>query len=159
MNFDDAFDRLLGFEGSYSNDPRDPGGETMYGITYKVARQEGYTGDMHILPRDFAKGIYRRKYWDAVRADQLPEESRYAIFDAAVNAGVGQATKWLQRALNVGDDGVVGAVTLNAAKAADGKRLAAVFLGLQLDFKTSLPTWGAYGRGWARRIAEILKAQ
>jgi lysozyme family protein len=76
MNFDDAFDALLGVEGGYSNSPSDPGGETMWGITRRVALREGYSGDMHLLPRETAKAIYRRRYWDAVMADRLPEAVR-----------------------------------------------------------------------------------
>lgn len=157
MNFDDAFDLLIGFEGGYTNSPSDPGGETMWGVTRKVAMQEGYAGDMHILPRDKAKDIYRRKYWDAVQADQLPVACRYSVFDAAVNSGVAQAVKWLQRAVDVADDGVLGPMTIKAAQEANGVRVCVLFTAYRLDFITSLPTWGPYGRGWARRIAGTLQ--
>jgi lysozyme family protein len=157
MDFDRAFDILLGHEGAYSNNRMDPGGETMWGITHKVALQEGYSGDMHILPRDFAKQVYRRKYWDAVKADELPESCRYCVFDAAVNSGVTQAVKWLQRAVDVGDDGILGPVTLKAAKETNGLKVCVLFTAYRLDFMTSLPTWGAFGRGWARRIASNLE--
>lgn len=156
MDFDKAFDLLIGFEGGYSNSPSDPGGETMWGVTRKVAMQEGYSGDMHILPRELAKDIYRRKYWDAVQADTLPVACRYSVFDAAVNSGVSQAVKWLQRAVNVGDDGVLGALTLRAAQEANGVKVCVLFTAYRLDFMTSLPTWSAYGKGWARRIAGTL---
>lgn len=157
MNFDQAFDMLLGEEGGYSNNPNDPGGETCWGITRRVAIQEGYTGDMHILPRDFAKGIYQRRYWDAVKADSLPDDMRFAVFDAAVNSGVEQAVKWLQRAVDVGEDGDLGAMTLQAAQRANGLRTGVTVNALHLDFMTSLPTWGPFGRGWARRIARNLQ--
>lgn len=157
MDFDTAFDLLLGHEGGYSRHPSDPGGETMWGITRKVALQEGYAGDMHVLPRDFAKGVYRRKYWDAVKADSLPSDLRFTLFDAAVNSGVKQAVMWLQHAVDVGDDGVLGPMTLQAAQRANGLRTAIAINAERLDFMTSLPTWGAFGRGWARRIASNLK--
>lgn len=157
MDFDRAFDLLLGHEGGYSNNRNDPGGETMWGITHKVALQEGYTGDMHILPRELAKSIYRRKYWDAVQADKLPESCRFAVFDAAVNSGVGQAVKWLQRSVDVVDDGVLGPVTLKAAQQTNGLKVCVLFTAYRLDFMTSLPTWGSFGRGWARRIASNLQ--
>ncbi|MCZ3110867.1 hypothetical protein NYZ20_18695, partial [Acinetobacter baumannii] len=73
MNFDQAFDALIGHEDGYSNNPADPGGETMWGVTLTVARASDYTGPMKDLPRDTAKAIYRAQYWDAVRADQLPD--------------------------------------------------------------------------------------
>lgn len=157
MNFDQAFDMLLGEEGGYSNNPNDPGGETCWGITRRVAIQEGYTGDMHILPRDFAKGVYKRRYWDAIQADSLPDEVRFAAFDAAVNSGVTQSVKWLQQSADVGDDGVLGPMTLSALANVPGLKLALIFNALRLDFMTSLPTWGGFGRGWARRIASNLK--
>lgn len=157
MNFDQAFDILIGHEGGYSNHPSDPGGETMWGVTRWVALQEGYQGQMRQLPRETAKGIYRRRYWDAVKADQLPEALRYTVFDAAVNSGVGQAIRWLQRAVGVGEDGLLGPMTLAAANAPTGIRLAVLFNAERLDFMTSLPTWGSFGRGWARRIAANLK--
>jgi lysozyme family protein len=156
VNFDQAFDVLLGHEGAYSNNRNDPGGETMWGVTRKVALQEGYSGDMHVLPREFAKMVYRRRYWDAVQADSLPDAIRFSVFDAAVNSGVSQAVKWLQRAVDVVDDGILGPMTLQAAQRAHGPRVASKINGLRLDFMTSLPTWGAFGRGWARRIAANL---
>lgn len=93
MDFDQAFDRLIGHEGGYANHPSDPGGETMWGVTARVARANGYQGDMRALPRDLAKAIYRKAYWTPVKADQLPEGVRFDVFDAAVNSGVGQAAK------------------------------------------------------------------
>jgi lysozyme family protein len=158
MNFDEAFDRLIGHEGGYCFSPSDPGGETMWGVTAAVARTNGYTGPMKALPRDTAKSIYRRKYWDAIQAEKLPGALRFDVFDAAVNSGVSQAVKWLQRIAGVGDDGVIGPMTLSAAMKLDGTAAAAAYNGVRLDFMTSLPTWAAFGRGWARRIASNLQA-
>lgn len=157
MNFDEAFDILLGHEGAYSNHPSDPGGETMWGITVQVARANFYTGEMRHLPRETAKAIYRKRYWDAVKADQLPLPVRYSVFDAAVNSGAVQAAKWLQRALGVRDDGVIGPITLKAAHKADGLKLAIAVNVERLEFMTGLATWGHFSRGWARRIAANLK--
>jgi lysozyme family protein len=147
MTFDEAFGVLLGEEGAYSNDSRDPGGETMWGVTRKVALQEGYTGGMHVLPKDTAKAIYFKRYWQPMRCDSMPDVLKFSLFDAAVNSGVGQAVKWLQRAMDVGDDGVLGPLTLDAAQRGNGLRLAIKFNAERLDFMTSLPTWSAYGKG------------
>lgn len=157
MNFDEAFDRLLGHEGEYSFHKDDPGGETMWGVTYRVARQYGFTGEMRYLPRDLAKQIYRDRYWNVVRADDMPAGLRFDLFDAAVNSGPKQAVKWLQQVLGVADDGIVGPMTLKAARESDAKGIAAAINGERLDLMTSLPTWGAFGKGWARRIASNLK--
>lgn len=158
MNFDAAFDRLIGHEGGYSFHRDDPGGETMWGVTLRVARSNGYRGDMKHLPRDTAKAIYRKAYWDAVRADELPDELRFDVFDAAVNSGVRQAVKWLQRVIGVGDDGVIGPMTIEAASRVNPVAAAAALNGERLDLMTSLPTFHAFGKGWVRRIASNLKA-
>lgn len=156
MKFDEAFDRLLGHEGLYSNNPADPGGETMWGVTARVARADGYLGEMRDLPRERAKSIYRRLYWDAVRADQLPAAVRFDVFDGAVNSGVVQSIKWLQRAAGAADDGILGPKSMAAASAA-GPALAARYNGHRLLFLADRPTWGSFGRGWARRIAANLQ--
>jgi lysozyme family protein len=156
MTFDEAFHQLLGHEGGYSDHKADPGGATMWGVTERVARANGYTGPMRALPVDLAKRIYRASYWDAVRADELPAVARYSVFDAAVNSGVSQSVKWLQRALGVSDDGAIGPKTLAAAQAADGHVLKAKMLGARLQFMADLPTWPSFGRGWARRVASLL---
>lgn len=155
MNFDAAFDRLLGHEGGYSNHPSDPGGETMWGVTKRVAQANGYSGPMRGLPRDTAKQIYRRFYWEAVKADQLPEEVRFDVFDGAVNSGVSQSAKWLQRAAGVDDDGIIGPKTI-AAAAAVGPAIAGKYNGHRLRFMADLGTFKDFGRGWARRISSNL---
>ena len=157
MNFDQAFDILLGHEGGYSDHPADPGGKTRFGITEAVAREAGYRGDMRELPLDLAKRIYKDRYWDAVRAEELPEAIRYAVFDAAVNSGPRQAIRWLQRAVGVRDDGVIGPITLGAVRATDPQVLLRRMLSARLRFMTGLSNWPAFGRGWARRIADLME--
>ena len=156
MNFDDAFTHLIGNEGGYSNDPADPGGETNWGVTKRVAVANGFTGDMHAMTQDDAKAIYKPLYWDTVHGDDLGDLA-FHIFDAAVNSGVGQAIKWLQQALGVTADGVIGPATLAAVQAADTARLARVFTGNRLDFLTDRITWPSFGLGWAKRIANNLR--
>lgn len=159
MTFDQAFDKLLGFEGGYSFNAADPGGETMWGVTARVARLAGYAGEMRDLPRDTAKAIYRRQYWDACQCDEFPDRLNYILFDGAVNSGAAQSTVWLQRALKVNDDGVIGPKTLAAARESIDPLLPARMLAHRLRFMSSLPTWPAFGRGWANRIAmNILEA-
>lgn len=157
MNFDTAFTRLLGHEGGYSDHAADPGGKTRYGITEAVARTAGYRGDMRELPLDLAKRIYRTEYWDAVKAEQLPPGVRYAVFDAAVNSGVGQSIKWLQRAAGVTADGVIGPQTLGAVNQFTAESLRLRVLSQRLRFMAALPTWPSFGRGWANRIAELME--
>lgn len=156
MKFDEAFDKLIGHEGGYSNHPADPGGETMWGITFRVARSWGYTGPMIELPREVAKEIYKSLYWDKVRTDDMPEAVRFDVFDCAVNSGAGQAVRFLQRATGVADDGRIGPVTLRAVKAMDPQLLDKRLSGYRLRFMAELKTWPSFGRGWAARIATNL---
>ncbi len=153
MNFDTAFDTLLKHEGGYSNHVDDKGGATMWGITESVARAHGYTGDMRSLPVEFAKRVYKATYWDAVKADELPAQVRYSVFDAAVNSGVSRATKWLQEAVSTKADGMIGPKTLIAIRQQNPESLNARYNGVRLIFMTNLTNWGTFGKGWARRIA------
>lgn len=156
MKFDEAFEKLIGHEGGYSNHPDDKGGETMHGVTIKVARAHGYTGAMRDLPLAKAKEVYRAAYWDAVRADDLPEAVRFDVFDASVNSGPGQAIRFLQRATGSTDDGRLGPQTMRAVKAMDPQLLDKRLNGYRLRFMTELKVWPSFGRGWAARIATNL---
>lgn len=158
MNFDTAFDLLLGHEGGFSDHAADPGGKTRYGITEAVARQAGYTGDMRQLPVEMAKQIYLKRYWKTISADDLPPGIRYTVFDAAVNSGPVQAIRWLQRALGVNADGVIGPKTLAAAYAQNMDALRMRMLAQRLRFMAGLPNWPAFSRGWAARIADLMEA-
>ncbi len=159
MEFQQAVEILLDpfHEGEYSDDPFDRGGETMYGITRKVAILEGYYGDMHLLPRSKAIEIYKNRYWDVAHCDEVPQLMKYPLFDAAVNSGPTQAIEWLQQALDVGEDGIFGPVTRGALTQCDQLRASLHMQAIRLDDITSYPTWGHHGRGWARRIALNMK--
>lgn len=157
MNFLTAFDKLLKHEGGFSDHSADPGGKTRYGVTEAVAREAGYRGDMRELPLDLAQRIYKDKYWDAMQAEALPADVRYIVFDGAVNSGVTQSAKWLQRACGVKDDGVVGPATIRAANSLASDGLKRRILGQRLRFMATLPNWPAFGRGWANRIADLLE--
>ncbi len=153
MNFTTAANRVLGHEGGYVNHPSDPGGETNWGITKAVARENGYAGSMKTMSRDVAVGIYKRAYWDAVKGDQLPFPIAFQTFDAAVNHGRGNASRWLQRALGVADDGKIGPLTIDAARKADQGDLVLRFNAIRIRFYTSLSNFTVFGRGWMNRTA------
>ena len=158
MNFNEAFIQLLKHEGGFVNHKDDPGGATRYGVTEAVARQAGYQGRMQDLPLDVASKIYRDLYWSPVRADELPSAIQYPMFDAAVNSGVRQSILWLQRAVGVKDDGVLGPQTLQAVKNQNSEVLMRRLLAQRLKFMSGLSNWPAFGRGWARRIADLMEA-
>ena len=151
--FDECFAKLIGHEGGYVFDARDPGGETKFGISKRAYPNI----DIHALTLDGAKSIYRKDYWQRCRCDELPQGVAFDVFDAAVNSGPGQAIRWLQRAVGVADDGIIGPVTLAAVRKSDPAALRARYSGVRLEFMTQLSTWPAFGKGWARRIAANLR--
>jgi len=150
MSFDRAIEFVLEQEGGYSNDPRDPGKETRWGISHAAYPDE----DIFHLTLERAKSIYLRDYWTPIKADQLPDAVAFVLMDAAVNMGVGTAVKCLQRALGVISDGEVGTQTITYAQAADLKNLLAGFCSERIAIYSSLPTWGTYGRGWTNRAVK-----
>lgn len=159
MTFDQAFDRLIGHEGGYSNHPSDPGGETMYGITARVARAHGYDGPMRLLTREKARAIAKAAYWDRVKADQYDGAIGFQVFDAAYNHGIENAVRFLQRAVDVADDGEIGPVSIAAIKTMSVTDVLARFNAERLEFYTKLSTWPDFGKGWARRIVGNLRYQ
>lgn len=152
MDFDTAFTRLLGHEGGYVNHKADPGGETNWGIS----KRSYPTLNIATLTEWDARQIYKRDFWDKLKADELPEAVRYAVFDGAVNSGIGQSSMWLQRAVGVADDGVIGPKTLAACRSLAGSMVKARYCGHRLAFMAGLSTWPAFSRGWAKRIAANL---
>lgn len=123
QNLDALLDGLLAKEGSYSNDPNDPGGETKWGITKITAMAAGYLRPMEDLTRDQAKQIYTKQYWVNPGFDKLDRTSSAIaseLFDTSVNMGVQTAIRYLQRgltALGANDltvDGQLGPRTLTA---------------------------------------------
>lgn len=151
--FDKFIDRVLSHEGGYVNDPRDPGGETKFGI----AKRSYPHIDIKNLTREQAIEIYRTDFWQRVQGDQLPEAFVFQALDAAVNHGIGNSVRWMQRAVGAADDGVIGPVTLARVKRFDPADLVLLFNAERLEFYTKLSTFDAFGRGWARRVAGNLR--
>lgn len=150
--FDGAFERLIGHEGNYVNHPKDPGGETKFGITKRTYPSL----NIKTLTLDKAKSIYRQDFWDALQIERLPEPLRFHVFDAGVNSGRGSAASWLQAAAGVAQDGRIGPVTLAAVAQFNPAALVARYSAVRLKFMTDLSTWPTFGKGWARRIANNL---
>ena len=155
-NFQAAVRVILEHEGGYVKHPRDPGGATNYGITQRTAREHGYSGSMENLPLSKAKEIYRESYW-LDEFDLLPYPVAFQVFDGAVNSGVSQSVRWLQRAVGVADDGKIGTVTVNAVLRTAPEIVIARYIQERLMFLTKLSTWDAFGKGWTRRIARNIE--
>ena len=157
--------RLLSHEGGYTVDRRDPGNWTggrvdvgqLKGTKFGIAANTYPTLDIKNLTRDQAIAIYRRDFWEAAKCDKLAPVVAFQLLDGAVNSGITQATRWLQRAVGVADDGRIGNVTLAAIKATDGNDIAYRFNADRIDFMTRLKNWSVHGAGWMRRIAGNLR--
>lgn len=152
--FDDAFSLLIGHEGGYVNHPNDPGGETMYGITKRVAVANGYSGDMKQLPLNKAKQIAKSEYWDKFSCDSFDPEIGFQVFDTAYNGGA--PARWLQWAAGCTVDGMIGPATVAAVKALPPQTIVLRFNAYRLKYLASLSSWPSFGRGWCNRIAENL---
>ncbi|RUU15494.1 N-acetylmuramidase [Mesorhizobium sp. M7A.T.Ca.TU.009.01.3.2] len=161
----EALARVLVHEGGYSNNPADPGGPTMKGVTQRVydayrKRKALPTRSVKSLTSDELFDIYDRQYWDAVKGDQLPAGVDYVVFDGAVNSGVNQSVKWLQRALGGlyegSIDGNLGEGTLAAVAAVNNyDALIDRICDQRLRFLQALRTWRVFGKGWSARVAEV----
>jgi lysozyme family protein len=163
-NFELCLAKMLAHEGGFVNHPQDPGGMTNLGVTKRVWEEwVGHDVDekqMRALTPETVAPLYKRKYWDAVRADDLVAGVDYCVFDVAVNSGPGRAVKFLQSAVGVTADGGFGPATLAAVEKAeaDPKRLIELYSAKRLEFLQSLKTFETFGKGWSRRVAEVKQA-
>ncbi len=160
-NFEAALKAILHHEGGYVNHPKDPGGMTNLGVTKRV--WEEWVGHevtekiMRELTPEIVGPMYKVKYWDKVKGDDLPTGVDYVVFDAAVNSGPGRAAKWLQACVGVEPDGGIGPKTLAAVNAFDTNQLIEDYAKRRLSFLMDLQTWDTFGKGWGRRVAEVQK--
>lgn len=157
-----ALAHVLKHEGGFVNDPADPGGATNHGITIKTlaaARGESVTvQDVRDLSRDEAETIYRERYWTPCRCDELPPALDLMVFDCAVNQGPGRAIRFLQEAVGVRADGVIGPVTLKAARDSEPGAAECEYAARRMVHYGSLSTFSRFGLGWSRRMMDTLRA-
>jgi lysozyme family protein len=151
--FDTAIERVLGHEGGYVNDPADPGGETHWGI----CRRSYPTLDIKNLTRDGAKALYEHDFWNPVASNVNDSALVFQMLDAAINHGMDNATRFLQRALDVADDGHFGPASTAALKRADIKDVHLLFMAERFEFWAKLNKFDNFGRGWVRRGAKQLR--
>jgi lysozyme family protein len=151
--------RLLVSEGGYVNHPSDPGGPTNFGITLgdyrRYVKAEATAADVRAMKVEEAKAIYRAKYWNAVRGDDLPAGVDYCVFDYAVNSGTGRAPKVLQRVLGASVTGRMDDATLAATRRRDARTTVQAICDERLRFLQGLKTWPVFGKGWSKRVGEV----
>lgn len=158
QNYAQALDELLRHEGGYTNNPHDPGGPTNFGITIydyrKYINRAGTARDVRRMTVDQAKAIYRAKYWDAQRCDDLPSGVDYAIFDYGVNSGIGRSGRVLRHLLKLPPGTTINSAVVAEAQKHKPAELVNQICDERLRFLQSLHTWPVFGRGWTRRVKE-----
>ena len=156
--FDEIIEVVLEHEGGYVNDPKDPGGETNFGI----AKRSHPDVDIKNLTKEGAKEIYKEVYWDKNKVESLPENLWHIYFDMCVNQGKSRAVKIIQRAVNgkggsLTVDGGMGPMTI----AAIGKsrveldRIRAYRVKYYADLATKKPDLERFYFGWFKRALEV----
>ena len=166
MTFDKAFERLIGHEGKFTDNPKDDGNWTggkqgrgeLKGTKYGIAAKSYPHLDIKSLTLEEAKAIYREDFWDAI--GQAHSAVKFQLFDAAVNHGRGNAVRILQRAVGAADDGAWGPLSqaaLDRMESIGGHDDVLLrFMAFRFKFWASLQSFDAFGRGWMRRGADNL---
>lgn len=160
-NFKESLALILKHEGGYVDHPADPGGATMKGITlatFSAFKKKPMTkAELRAISDADVETIYKTGYWDTMRCDDLPAGVDLLAFDMAVNKGVNRATRLLQQAAGVRDDGVLGPMTLAAIRKMPAKELIVKVSEGRRGFYRGLKTFPVFGRGWLRRVDETEK--
>lgn len=145
MNFEACLALTLGYEGGYSNNPKDPGGPTNLGVTIATLSHElgraASVAEVRALTKASVGPIYRKKFWNLINGDDLPAGVDCLAFDVAVNSGPGRALQWLAATKDI-------RTPVDRVKALDGRRR---------SFWRALKIFVTFGRGWMNRENDILK--
>jgi lysozyme family protein len=150
---------VLTHEGGYTNHPADKGGPTNFGITIhdyrKYVNPRGTARDVRDMPLSTAKKIYRSKYWDIQRCDDLPAGIDYLIFDYGVHSGIGRSGKVLRRLVGISDSThTITDQVIAATAKRDPIMLIDAICNERMRYLKKLSNWSVFGRGWARRVNE-----
>jgi lysozyme family protein len=148
-------------EGGYVNNPKDPGGETNFGISKRAYPNL----DIKNLTKDQATDIYYRDWWSKHPFEQIAyTDFAIKLFDTCVNLGMGRGVKFLQRCLaanghpEIVDDGDFGPHTLAVTNAFDGPSLLDIYRQTQANYYKALvvakPDLQQFLNGWLRRAAQ-----
>lgn len=158
-NFDASMAETLRHEGGWADNPADPGGATMKGVTIGTFAQwkgrKVTKDELRAISDADLRAIYRRNYWDKVRGDDLPFGLDFVAFDGAVNSGPSRGARWLQHAVGVTPDAKVGPATIAAARATYVPDAINRAVDARLTFLRGLRTWGTFGKGWSARVEAV----
>lgn len=171
LSYDEAFEiinrHVAEWEGGVSDDAGDPGGLTKYGICLEFLKDLGDEGDLNedgvvnrkdvmVVTHQRATELFKKHFWEDPGVERFPPHVAMVFYDSAVNSGVGQTNKLLQRALGVDDDGDVGPETLSASESCDDQATAARMCDYREKFYRTLaarrPALGKFLKGWLNRV-------
>lgn len=165
--FDILFPTILRLEGGFSHIPGDAGGATNKGITFAVfsawrrahGRPSPTIADLRMLTDDEAFAIYKQKFWDKWRADEIKSQKvANIVVDWVINSGTHGITK-PQELLGVTADGIVGTKTLAAINAADPDEFFERVYAARVEFYNSIvarkPSQRKFLSGWLNRLKRI----
>jgi lysozyme family protein len=161
-NWDKAFDQVIIYEGGYVNHPKDPGGPTNLGITQSTL--SSYLGrrasvqEVRALTKAAVKPIYKKRFWDVLRCDDLPGGVDLAVYDFGVNSGTSRAARYLQSVVGVSQDGKIGPATISACNRYSAEEVVKRLVAKRRGFLMGLRTWSTFGTGWNRRLVSLQKA-
>ena len=156
LGWNDIIERSLTEEGGYAFDPQDPGGETNWGITKRVAMQNGFLADMKNMTRDTAIGIYYQEYWKKIRLCDVNSVLAFQVFDFGINHGPQNSIRILQDILKVQADGVIGDQTMAAISGWNIESLVMAFIAGRQKYYLNNPDYKTYGKGWLGRCSDCL---
>ena len=171
VTFEAAHRFVEKWEGGWSDDAKDPGGATKYGVSLRFLRSEGIdidgdgdvdVDDVRAVTKVKAKEIFRKYFWpdDFEKLSQTHPRLAFAAYDTAVNMGLGWAKRFIQRAVGTKEDGVFGPLTWGAIKESSDF-IAACYL---IDFRRARyeylvklnPDLKVFLRGWMNRVNALL---
>lgn len=164
-NFQKSLAFVLAAEGGYSDDPTDKGGETNFGAkNFGISKKSHPDEDIENMTLERAGEIYLAEYWTPIRCDELPSGVDYVIFDSAVQHGLINAGRFLQRASNrqigtLTTDGVIGDLTIRNVGRCEPRGLICDILRERDIFYRKIIardiSQEKFFRGWMNRLAKV----
>ena len=155
-NFFKSLEMVLEHEGGFVDHPKDPGGATNRGITYKtyekfLGRPLKDINELKLIPHSHVEKIYKNSFWDKVKGDELPSGVDFSAFDWAVNSGPSRSARYLQKIVGAEQDGAIGPMTLSKVNDYDSIHLIDELHKERQAYYEKLKTFEYFGKGWTKR--------
>ncbi len=162
-NFQRCLDIVFLYEGGFFEHREDRGEATQFGVTIALLKEwrqdERLTSeDLRKLTREEACEIYRTRYWNVLRCDDLPLGVDLVVFDFGVSAGAGRSAKMLQRVVGAEADGSIGPATVAATRAMSPRDTVTAMSQQRLEHYRNQPAWPTLGKDWTNRTNAVEKS-